>query len=121
MKSFIIKLVILSLLFLGFIFYAPDAYKVIEINTKSDSFSYQAIFIFVGVILFLNIFLKPILKILSLPLSCMTLGLFSFVINFIIVILADFLIPEIQFTSYFNAFLFSIVFSFTSSVIDFFS
>lgn len=121
MKSFIIKLVVLSLLFLGFIFYAPDAYKVIEINTKSDSFSYPSIFIFIGVILFLNIFLKPILKILSLPLSCMTLGLFSFVINFIIVILADFLIPEIQFTSYFNAFLFSIVFSFTSSVIDFFS
>lgn len=121
MKSFIIKLVILSLLLLGFIFYAPNAYHVIEINTKNDSFSYSSIFIFTGVLMFLNIFLKPILKILSLPLSCITLGLFSFVINFIIVLIADFLIPEIQFTNYFNAFLFSVVFSFTSSVIDFFS
>jgi putative membrane protein len=121
MKSFIIKLVLLSLLFAGYIFYAPEAYKVIDLNTQNEPISYTSIFIFIGVLLFLNIFLKPILKIFSLPLSCMTLGLFSFVINFIIVILADFLIPEIQFTSYFNAFLFSIVFSFTSSVIDFFS
>jgi uncharacterized membrane protein YvlD (DUF360 family) len=121
MKSFIIKLVILSLLFLGFIFYAPEAYKVIDLNTQNEPISYASIFIFIGALMFLNIFLKPILKILSLPLSCMTLGLFSFVINFIIVLLADFLIPEISFTSYFNTFLFSIVFSFTSSVIDFFS
>jgi putative membrane protein len=121
MKSFIIKFILLSLLFAGFIFYAPEAYKIIDLNTKTEPISHASIFIFIGILLFLNIFLKPILKILSLPLSCMTLGLFSFVINFIMVLITDYLIPEIHFTSYFSAFLFSIVFSFTSSVIDFFS
>ena len=35
----------------------------------------------VAVLAFLNATLKPILKILALPLTCLTLGLFSFVIN----------------------------------------
>src|SRR6476660_3784527 len=35
----------------------------------------------VAVLAILNAILKPILKVLALPLTCLTLGLFSFVIN----------------------------------------
>ena len=42
----------------------------------------------VAVLAILNAVLKPILKILSLPLTCLTLGLFSFVINAFILWLA---------------------------------
>jgi len=46
------------------------------------------LFIGVAVLAILNTVLKPILKILALPLTCLTLGLFSFVINAFILWLA---------------------------------
>jgi putative membrane protein len=42
----------------------------------------------VAVLAFLNAVLRPILKFLTLPLTCLTLGLFSFVVNAFIVWLA---------------------------------
>lgn len=38
----------------------------------------------------LNTFVKPILKIFALPLNLMTLGLFSFIINAVIILIADY-------------------------------
>jgi putative membrane protein len=43
-----------------------------------------------------NLFLRPILQILALPFSLLTLGLFSFVVNGIVVALAAALIPGIM-------------------------
>jgi len=46
------------------------------------------LFIGVAILAILNAVLKPILKLLALPLTCLTLGLFSFVINAFILWLA---------------------------------
>ena len=46
------------------------------------------LFLGVAVLAILNTVLKPILKVLALPLTCLTLGLFSFVINAFILWLA---------------------------------
>jgi len=58
-----------------------------------------------------NIFLKPVLLILTLPITILTLGLFSLVINALLVMLADVLIPGFSIGGFWIALLFSVVVS----------
>jgi len=52
--------------------------------------------IFAGVFLgLINFFIKPILKIITLPLRVLTLGLFGFVINMLIIWAVDILFTEL--------------------------
>ncbi|MBI5221825.1 MAG: phage holin family protein [Candidatus Magasanikbacteria bacterium] len=64
---------------------------------------------------FLNLFLKPLLIILTLPLNILTLGLFTLVINTLIVMLADALNPGLTIANFGWAFLFSLIISLTNS------
>ena len=59
----------------------------------------------------LNIFLKPIISILTLPVTILTLGLFSLVINALLIMLADALVPDFSIGGFWIAVLFSIVLS----------
>ena len=53
--------------------------------------------VLIGVILgILNLFLKPILKILTLPLNLLTLGFFGLIINLILIELVDVLFLELK-------------------------
>src|SRR3989338_5484897 len=52
------------------------------------------------VLCLLFMIVKPILKILSLPLNLVTLGLFSFLTNTIILYLATILVPQIKISSF---------------------
>lgn len=71
----------------------------------------------------LNIFVKPILQILSLPLTFFTFGLFSFVVNaFVLWLTSWFVGPGFQFTSFGWAFLISLIMSFINAILsDYFS
>ena len=60
--------------------------------------------IFSAVLALLNTFVRPILVFLSLPLTCMTLGLFTLVINTIMFILASALTPGFQVNNFLAAF-----------------
>ncbi len=57
----------------------------------------------------LNFFVRPILFLLTLPVTILTLGLFSLVINAIIVLLAAFVVPGFTITSFWTALFFGIV------------
>ena len=59
----------------------------------------------------LNVTLKPILVILTLPINIVTLGLFIFVINAVIVLLASTIIKGFEVEGFLAALLFSIVLS----------
>ncbi len=75
--------------------------------------------ILVAVILaLLNNFLKPILIILTIPVTILTLGLFLLVINAVIILLADDLIDEFVVNSFWWALLFSIIMSFFTSIFN---
>jgi len=57
--------------------------------------------VFAGIILgLLNFFIKPILKIITLPLRILTLGLFSFIINIAIVYFVDLAFYELIFEGF---------------------
>lgn len=59
----------------------------------------------------LNIFVKPLILILTLPINLMTLGLFTFVVNALIIMLVAAIVPGFAVVSFWWAMLFSIVLS----------
>lgn len=64
----------------------------------------------------LNIFIKPLLVILTLPITFITLGLFLLVINALIIILCDNIVGGFSVDSFFTALLFSIILSVSQSL-----
>lgn len=58
-----------------------------------------------------NTFIKPIVLFFTLPLNLVTLGLFTFVINALMVMLVDWLIPDFFVANFWWALAFSLVLS----------
>lgn len=65
----------------------------------------------------LNMFVRPVLIFFTLPATIVTLGLFLFVINAIIILMAANLVGGFVVSSFFSALLFSLLLSFFRSVL----
>ena len=70
-----------------------------------------------AVLALLNVFVKPILVLFTLPATILTLGLFLFVINACIILLADKFLDGFVVSSFWTALLFSILLSFLQSLL----
>lgn len=70
-----------------------------------------------AVISMLNLFVKPILVILTFPVTIVTFGLFVLVINAIIILLGDWLIAGFQVDGFWWAMLFSVLLSLFQSIV----
>lgn len=57
----------------------------------------------------LNLFIKPILFLLTLPVTILTLGLFSLVIHALLVLLASSIVPGFSVDGFWTALLFALV------------
>ena len=57
----------------------------------------------------INTFIRPVLLILTLPLSIMTLGIFALVLNTLLIMLAAAIVPGVSVAGFFSALLFGIV------------
>ena len=68
----------------------------------------------------LNTFLKPVLQILALPITILTLGLFYFVVNVFIIYLATYLVDGFSISNFISALLFGLVVSVISSILGMF-
>jgi putative membrane protein len=67
----------------------------------------------------LNRFVKPILVLLTFPITILTIGLFYLVINVIMVYLASWIVsPGFHVSGFFSALFFSIVLSVVNSILD---
>lgn len=66
----------------------------------------------------LNTFIKPLLVILTIPITVFTLGLFLLVINVVIVLLVDDWFDGFKVNSWFTALVFSFIVSFVGSLIE---
>lgn len=114
--NFFIKFLILAVILgLFVVFFNHGEY--IQVANPND---FKSIIVFLAALVVLNTFVKPILKLFTLPLNCLTFGLFSFVINFFIVYMADKLVNSFQFTDWKYTFIFSILFALAGSIIDYF-
>jgi putative membrane protein len=69
------------------------------------------------VLAFLNAIVKPILIVLTIPVTVITLGLFLLVINTIIILLADKLVEGFYVEGFWWAMLFSVLLSLVSSIL----
>jgi putative membrane protein len=79
--------------------------------------SYSTALVFVLVLGILNAIIRPILIILTLPITILTLGIFLLVINVLMVILAGKFVSGIHIDGFFWAFIFGILLSFLSSTL----
>ncbi|MES2646718.1 MAG: phage holin family protein [Bacteroidota bacterium] len=66
----------------------------------------------------LNAIVKPILILLTLPITIITLGLFLFVINAIIILLADSAMDGVKVDGFLWALVFSLILSVVSSILN---
>jgi putative membrane protein len=77
---------------------------------------YLSAVIVAAVIALLRLIVKPILVILTLPITIITLGLFLLVINAFIIMMADYFIPGFAVASIWWAILFSLLLSILESI-----
>lgn len=79
--------------------------------------SYPTALIFVLVLGLLNALVKPILIILTLPITVLTLGIFLLVINVLMILLAAKFVSGIHIQGFLWAFIFGLLLSFLSSLL----
>lgn len=74
--------------------------------------------VFAIVLGLLNLVVKPILNLVGLPLTIVTLGLFSLVINAVVILMADYLIDGMHVDGFLTALIFSVALSLITSLIS---
>ena len=74
--------------------------------------------VLVVVLALVNMILKPILTILTLPVNILSLGLFTFVINGILVLIADKMLSRFNVDTFWHAMLFAIILSLVQMVVN---
>lgn len=105
--NFIIKLIVTA----AVAFALSHVLKGIHIDT------YWTALVFALVLAIANVILKPILIILTIPLTIITLGLFLFVLNALIILLAARLVDGIHIDGFWWALLFGLLLSIASSLL----
>jgi putative membrane protein len=73
--------------------------------------------IFALVLAVLNLIVKPLLVLLTLPITFITLGIFLFVINALIILLADKFVSGIKIDGFWWALIFSLILSVLTSLL----
>ncbi|HOG11349.1 MAG: phage holin family protein [Smithellaceae bacterium] len=106
--SFITVLLIRWLVITAAIVLASSLLPGIHVASLATAFLAAAI---LGV---LNTFLRPVLLLLTLPLTILTLGIFAFVLNALMLILVAYFVPGLEIDGFFWAFLGALIVSIAS-------
>ena len=106
--NFILRLIISGII----------AYVLAKILSGVHISNITTAIIFALVLACLNAIVKPILVLLTLPITVVTLGLFLFVINALIILLADKLLDGIRVDGFWWALIFSVILSVFSSALN---
>ena len=80
--------------------------------------SFTTAIIFAIVLALLNTIVKPLLILLTLPFTIITLGLFLLVINVLIILLADHFVKGINIDGFLWAFIFGLLLSVVSTILQ---
>jgi putative membrane protein len=67
----------------------------------------------------LNVFMRPVLIFLTLPINILSLGLFTLIINAFLLYLASGIVPGFEITSFWKAFWAALLISIVSAMINF--
>ena len=80
--------------------------------------SYGTAIVIAIVLGILNAILKPILQVISFPITILTLGLFLLVINTVIILITSALVTNFHVDNFWWALLFSVIVSIVTSILD---
>ena len=108
MKNLLLKFIVTSVAILAVAKLLPG----IEVNSL---FALTMTVVILGI---LNAFLRPIMVIITLPITVVTLGLFLFIINGIILYLVSLFIDGFEISSLFTAIVASILITIVSGIIN---
>ncbi len=79
--------------------------------------SISALLLMGFVLVLVNLIIKPLMLLIALPVSLLTLGLFNFIINTLMVIIADSIVTGISMGGFLNSLLASVIISIFSSLL----
>ncbi len=105
---FLIRIIVIAAVSFGLAHVLPG----IHIDT------FWTAIVFAVVLAILNTFVKPLIILLTLPVTILTLGLFLFVINALVVLIASKFVNGISIASFGWALLFSLILSLVTSVLE---
>lgn len=97
---------------------AAVAYGLSMVLTGVHINDFTTAIVFSLVLAILNILVKPILVLLTIPVTIITLGLFLLVINAIIILMADYFMDGVKVDSFLWALIFSVILSVVSSALS---
>ena len=80
--------------------------------------SFEAAAVAVLILSVLNVTVRPILKLLALPISCLTFGLFALIINGAMLLVTDNLVNGFELGGLKNAIIVSILYAITSAILN---
>lgn len=80
--------------------------------------SIQSALIICVIIALINIFIRPLVTFITLPINLLTLGLFGLVVNALLFLLAGYFAPGVSIDSFWSALLGSVIFSLLGLVIE---
>lgn len=106
--SFVIQLLLTAL----------AAFLAAKISPGVSITSYWAAILLALVLGVLDVFVKPFLEFISIPVTLLTLGLFLLVINAVIILLASWIVSSFQVSGFWAAMLYSIIFSIVSWILS---
>lgn len=75
-----------------------------------------SIIVFAIVLSIINFFFKPIINLLTLPINILTLGIFSLIVNALLIMLAAQIVPNFHINGFWSAFFFSIIVSLVTAL-----
>lgn len=83
--------------------------------------SYFDAIVVAAILAILNVLVRPVLVILTIPITVFTLGLFLLVINAFLILMADYFIQGFQVDGFWWALIFSIILAIVNSIFEDFS
>ncbi|MDB5195428.1 MAG: rane protein of unknown function [Parcubacteria group bacterium] len=78
--------------------------------------SLVSVLVLAVVLAIINVFFKPIITLITLPINIVTLGIFSLVVNALLIMLAAMIVPGFHVNGFWAAFFFSIVVSLVTAL-----
>ena len=90
--------------------------RYLNIGVHIEDFTSAIVFaIILGL---LNVFLKPVLSLIGLPFTVITLGFFALVINTVVILLTAKLVNGVEFDGFWWAMLFGVILSLLTSILN---
>ena len=80
--------------------------------------NFQSVMLVTVIIALINIFIRPLIVFITLPINILTLGIFTLVINALLLMLAGYLAPGVDVEGFLSAFIGSVVLAFLGLIIN---